>query len=116
MELLLRLVIDEGPLPEIFDVTLAFIHACRDGIPYASLGYEFALLHHLGLLPGDGELLQFASVGSFECAYLQQCRMGIIGTIRSDCDLGCLTALRDVLLDEHLETSLKAREIAKTMQ
>ena len=115
MELLLRLVIDEGPLPEIFDVTLAFIHACREEIPHASLGYGFALLHDLGLLPGDDGLLQFASIDASDCAYLQQCRVGIIGPIRSHGDHGRLSALRSVLLDGHLGTPLRAGAIAATM-
>ncbi|MBI2636320.1 recombination protein O N-terminal domain-containing protein [Candidatus Peregrinibacteria bacterium] len=115
IELLLRLVTDEGALPEIFDSTLAFIDACHDGVSLASLGYGFALLHHLGLLPGDDELGDFSAIGMHERAYLRSSLAGIFDDPHPECDLNKLMTLKSALLDDHLTTPMKAPEIAAAM-
>lgn len=115
IEILLRLVTDEGALPDVFDTTLAFITACREGIPHANSAYSFALLHHLGLLPGDDELENFSSLGSHERAYVQSSREGKVIAPHPDCDGGRLLALRTALLSEHLGAPLRAPDIAAAM-
>jgi len=49
---LLAVLHDGQPLPALFDVTLRFLGACSAG--NLVLPYTLCLLHHLGLLPGNG--------------------------------------------------------------
>ncbi|NOS68238.1 MAG: hypothetical protein HOO67_07855 [Candidatus Peribacteraceae bacterium] len=115
IELLLRLVTDEGALTDVFDTTLSFITACREGVRHASLGYSFSLLHQLGLLPGEEELEEFSSLEEHERAYVQSSREGKFLAPHLDCDCGRLLTLRSVLLSEHLGTPLKTTDIAAAM-
>lgn len=115
IELLLRLVTDEGALPDVFDATISFINACMDGVKYASLGYSFVLLHHLGLLPGEEELKELAPLNDAERAYLRSSRAGALILPNSICDPDRLIALRSVLLREHLKMPLKTPNIAAAM-
>lgn len=115
IELLLRLVTDEGALPDVFEATMSFVNASRDGFPHASLAYAFALLHCLGFLPGDSELIHFATLESAEFAYLQQCRCGIIAPPHSYCDHQKLFTLRSTLLNEHLTSPLKTAGVIAAM-
>ena len=115
IELLLRLVTDEGALPEVFDATLAFIGACREGVAHASLGYSFALLHHLGLLPDGEDLEQGASLTGTEHGYLRACCCGMFFAPVLECDIGRLFSLRAALLNEHLATPLKTANVVAAM-
>ncbi|MDD5026703.1 MAG: recombination protein O N-terminal domain-containing protein [Candidatus Peribacteraceae bacterium] len=50
-EILLALLHDEEALPEIFDLTLRFLHDCREGRGDPVLAFSLDLLRLLGLLP-----------------------------------------------------------------
>lgn len=115
IEMLLRLVTDEGALPDVFDATLSFIDACRRNVLHANLGYSFTLLHHLGLLPGVEELDEFSPLGAPERAYIDCCRTGKIAVPDRACDLDRLQTLRSVLQNEHLSAPLRTPDIAALM-
>ena len=53
MELLLRLLQDDEPLPEIFDATVEFVDLCADADKDPYVPYGLRLLVLLGLLPHD---------------------------------------------------------------
>lgn len=54
LEILLSLIHDEEPLPEIFERTEIFLNTCRGSSDV--LGYTISLLHHLGMLPSHSSL------------------------------------------------------------
>lgn len=116
IELLLRLVTDEGSLPDVFDVTLTFLDACRESVTHASLGYSFALLHRLGLLPEEREIQSFQE--TLTCAdhrYLQSCREGLLVSPGRECHPGPLCTLKTLLLDEQIRSPLKAAGVIAAM-
>lgn len=115
IELLLRLVTDEGALPDVFDVTFAFITACHQKIPHASLGYSFALLHCLGLLPEEEQILEHMNLGPLECAYLKSARGGQIIEHDAACNVPQLMTLRACLLEDQLHAPLKAAKVMAAM-
>jgi recombinational DNA repair protein (RecF pathway) len=115
VELLLRLVQHEGELPEVFDTTAAFVRASLAGDRHASLGYAFSLLHLLGFLPEEEEMGNFAELGAAEHAYIAACTMGTVSAPSDVCDINQLLQLKSALLEEHLQTPLKAANIASAM-
>lgn len=115
VELLLRLVTDEGALPEVFDLTLAFLTACHQGIPHANLGYGFALLHCLGLLPGEEQILERVHLDLPELDYLHAAREGRFTAPNVTCDAPRLIMLRTLLLEEQLSAPLKAMTVVAAM-
>lgn len=116
IELLLRLVTDEGALPDVFQTTAAFMDACQAGQPHAVLSYTFSLLHALGLLPGEGEIGHTESFTPAEQGYLRLCRSGHITDPDPSCDLGKLQRLRSGLLDELLASPLKTVKVSEAMR
>lgn len=115
IELLLRLVTDEGALPEVFDVTLAFLAACHQDIPHASLGYSFALLHCLGFLPEEQEMANFGALRSADHAYLEECRCGRVPAPgRSDTER--LQRLKTSLLEAHITAPLRSGRVLEAMR
>lgn len=115
IELLLRLVTDEGALPEVFDLTLAFLAACHHDVPHASLAYSFALLHCLGLLPGEEQILERVHLDPSELDWLRAAREGGIIAPDAACHLSRLTMLRTLLLEEQISAPLKAMTVAAAM-
>lgn len=51
-EMLLTILQEEDPLPELFVATLRFFTACTENKPYSVLPFTVELLELLGLLPG----------------------------------------------------------------
>lgn len=115
IELLLRLVTDEGPLPEVFDATMKFFDACADGVKHASLGYGFAVLHHLGFLPEEEEMQSLQSLNAASHAYLDACRAGNFRSPEAGCETDRLYALQSLLLEEHMQAPLRARGVSEAM-
>jgi len=109
MELLLHLVHDDEPLPNIFDATLAFLHLCATEKKQCVLAFTARVLHLLGVLPGeDTAILQQCS--SEEHRFLWHARTGKsdpIPSIESDhlCDI-LLMLIRD-----HTSAHFRAEEI-----
>lgn len=104
-EILLRLVPDEGELPEVFDVVAAFF---ADAVA-SPTAWTFRILHLLGFLPGDEELTEHFHLGSAERAYVNACRRN--QEIPSAEGLP-LERLKTLLLEPHLSSPLKAAPIA----
>ncbi|MDP7247191.1 MAG: recombination protein O N-terminal domain-containing protein [Candidatus Peribacteraceae bacterium] len=61
VELLISLLHDDEPLPEIFDLTLEFLRRCSKPEPESVLDFTVNVLRSLGLLPSDNELPQSES-------------------------------------------------------
>jgi DNA repair protein RecO len=116
VELLMRLVTDEGALPEVFAVTENFFAACRQSQPHAALAYAFALLHALGLLPGEEEAQALQPLLPAELAFVRLCRDGEITTPDPSCRIPVLSALRSTLLQEYVHNPLKAVAIGQQMR
>lgn len=116
IELLLRLVTDEGALPDVFNITLAFLSACRDSTAHASLGYSFALLHCLGLLPEEREMEAFGMLRSADHAYVDGCRNGRITLPEFGCDLTQLLHVRSALLEAHINSPLRSGRVLEAMR
>ncbi len=116
IELLLRLVTDEGTLPDVFDATLTFMDACRADHEHAVLGYSFCLLHALGFLPGEEEMANFQELNPAEHAYIRTCRLGELTQPDSSCNVGQLNALRLFILEEQLLSPLKAGDVVLAMR
>ena len=114
IELLLRLVTDEGALPEVFDATLAFIHACGNGVSHAGLGYGFMLLHCLGLLPEGNELREFQPLTAAQSSYVDSCRSGTF--VAPAQEMNPLHVLQSILLADHLHTPLRSKEAIEAMR
>lgn len=115
VELLMRLVTDEGALPEIFDLTLAFLSACQDGVSHAGLAYGFALLHSLGFLPDAGEMQDMEPMASDGHAYVEACRKGVFAPPERGCDSDQLYALQSLLLEGHMNSPLRAKGVRRAM-
>ena len=102
IEVLLRLIQDEEPLPPVFDATLAFLQACDAGIPYASLAYRLRLLHLLGFLPDTDEMHRFFVLTETEEEFIQAARDGYFlreSRLQStrNLELVCMKFLQDQL-------------------
>lgn len=114
VELLLRLVTDEGTLPDVFDVTQQFfLHADH---PHASLTYTFSLLHLLGLLPGETEITALQQLTVPEEGYLRVCRSGQFSAPDASCDLARLYQLRSMILEDHIHAPLKSAAVLSRMR
>ncbi len=74
MELLLALLHDEEPLPELFTVTLRFLERCGQD-PHSMLPFTLTTLKILGLLPAHNEPF-FADCSAAQKLMLQQCGAG----------------------------------------
>ena len=116
IELLLRLVSDEGALPDVFDATIKFIEACNGDVAHASLGYSFALLHHLGYLPEEGEIQSMIPcMNSASHSYMRDSRAGLFQAPQPGCALDALVQLRSALLESHIAAPLKAHDVIEAM-
>jgi DNA repair protein RecO len=110
IELVLRFTEDEEPLPQLFDVLSAYLHAaalpeCDPFVPFT-----FMLLHLLGFLPLDAEDRRFARLSHEGRAYERACTHSL--TVDMLCSAPAhpaeLETFRDALLEEHLLQPLKA--------
>ena len=85
IELLISLLHDDKPLPELFDLTLEFLQKCPEPEPEPVLPFTINVLRSLGLLPTDADLPQSESE---------------------------LNALCNEIISEHANTAPKASKIA----
>ncbi len=108
IEILLRLVTHEEPLPMVFDATLLFLLTADD--PQALLRYVFSLLALLGLLPDAGTLQAMETLGEPERAFLRCARRDVQLPILAPEPARTLRNLADMLLTAHLTAPLKAGE------
>lgn len=96
IELLLALVRNEEPLPEVFDATVAFLAACEQGVPHAALRYGFRLVSQLGFLPEDGRVDEMSSLSTEE--------------------IGRMASLLRVTLEDQLSVRLRAGDVAAALR
>lgn len=108
VELLMRLVPEEGTLLEVFDATLKFFET-----PHV-LSYTFCLLHLLGLLPGERDMQ--TSLSPAEQAFISSCRAGGITPPDPACNTRRLQTLRTGFLEEQLSFPLKTSGIIEAMK
>jgi DNA repair protein RecO (recombination protein O) len=108
-ELLLSLLSDEEPVPEIYDATVEFLNL-RSKAPPNLLAYSFRLLHLLGVLPETESSPEMARLSDEEKAFLEGCRhtpmkQEVKPTHR-------LSALCERLIAEHVTRPLRAPAVA----
>ncbi len=104
VELLLKLVTDQGELPDAFEATLRFFHAAFQD-PSAVLTYHLALCHTLGLLPENAEMGM--PVPQEAQALLTLCRKGECPAVPQHLRQ-LFTRLRDGVVRNHLTAPLRA--------
>lgn len=113
IELLLVLTEEDEPLPEVFDLLHAFLHACHDDTLRPLIPFQLRLLHLLGHLPTHTDDERVARLPSAVTAFLTLCT-------RTD-DLKMLSLLVPAdptldpflrsLIDSHLSRPLKSEGI-----
>jgi len=109
MELLLSLLSDEDPVPEIFDAAVQFLLASPDE-PHRIIAFSFRLLHLLGVLP-EWHDERFARLTPEEHAFITGNARGAIATPVPS-GLKRLLALSQEMLAEHVTRALKAPAVA----
>jgi len=110
IELLLAVLHDEEPLPEIYDATLRFLEACNRQ-KESTLPFMISLLGHMGLLPEESHA-HFETLSETQKRFLQTC-------VRANNDYPALTpkehrtlfSLCTGLFSEHTMRPLKATHI-----
>lgn len=115
-ELLLRLIQDEEPMPAAYAASAAFIRACAEGIPHASVAYGLRLLHLLGLLPDEKEIMTVMSLTGPEREYLQMAREGYFLRNIDVQHMGKLERIVERFSEEHLSGPLKAPGVIRAME
>ncbi|MBI3618529.1 DNA repair protein RecO [Candidatus Peregrinibacteria bacterium] len=107
-ELLLSLLHEEEPLPEIFDATVAFLDTCGTS-PHRVLTFTLQLLSLLGLLPGREGLKNFLHPTPLETAFIVAAVHG--ASLASIDDPRRLEKLCAVLLEDQLKSPLQAGKV-----
>ncbi len=115
-ELLMRMLSEEEPLPDVFTASIAFLQACSEGVPHAELAYSLRLFHLLGLLPAESHILSFASLTGPEREYVHMAREGYFLRETDVKDAAKLERLLDRLIEGQLSTPLKAPGVVRAMQ
>jgi DNA repair protein RecO (recombination protein O) len=113
IEVLLMLTEDLEPLPEVFDLTVAYLRACIAGLGHPVLAYELALLARLGLLPATDEDPRFADLSPGARAFVLTAATAKDSTVlaSSDFPLEEVERFRDQMFAEQLPRPLKARQL-----
>ncbi|MBI1812451.1 DNA repair protein RecO [Candidatus Peregrinibacteria bacterium] len=107
-ELLLSLLHEEEPLPEIFDATSTFLHSCGTA-PHQVLAFTLRLLSLLGLLPGQKELRNFLDPSPIESRFMEAALRGIsLSFLENPKRLDRLCAF---LLEDQLKSPLRAGKV-----
>lgn len=114
-EMLLRLTQDEEPLPSVFAASDAFIRACAEGIPHAATAYGLRLIHLLGLLPGEKDIMTFTSLTGPEREYLQMAREGYFLRNVDVENIGRMERILERFSQEHLTSPLRAPGVIRAM-
>jgi len=71
VEILLHVLHDEQPLPEIFDALLHFLSYCSTEKEPTSLPFTLQLLHLLGMLPDRENIYRFGTYSSEQITYME---------------------------------------------
>ncbi len=111
-ELLILLLQDEDPLPEIFDALEVFL---REHLPVSSAAmpaFTINILALLGFLPDTDALDAFGTCGQNEHAFIRAAMEGECPTADAD-TLKHVHQIIDALLAEHITTPLKAQTLSE---
>jgi recombinational DNA repair protein (RecF pathway) len=103
-ELLLRLTQDDEPLPEVFQATLCFLHACEHPARGHVIAYTFCLLHLLGFLPEAQDL----PVTGTDLAFIETARKAAFESLPAVQSEGKLREVAATYLRDQLNGPLKA--------
>jgi hypothetical protein len=115
MELLLTLLHDSDPSPEVFDAAVAFLGRCA-GPCDPVLAFSLQFLAQLGLLPLSDDDTRFRALGSTSKDYVRACADAVAWAAAADMD-----AAQDVarfcsaIINDHLSSPLKAKEAARLL-
>lgn len=116
IELLLALLQDEEPLPEIYEGTLEFLQTCAENKTGQLLPYTLFVLHFLGSLPETShESFHFSSDAGKE--FLRQSKKGMWNELPplSEKEQRAFSHVCSDIIHQHGTRPLKAEVIAQTM-
>ena len=111
--MLLRLLQDEEPLPDVFDAAVDFLRTCEEPSKERILAFMFRLLHLLGHLPEGGNADYFAHLSAEENNFIERARRG--GDTPSLPSRTTLQTLGAALLSEQISGPLRAGEVAVSL-
>lgn len=113
IELLLQVLQDDDPQPELYASTLVFLRSCTHEPEQHFLAYGLQLLSHLGLLPDEEGIRQFVELEDDEVHFLRCALCGEAPPlVKNDANLRQLLKL---LFAQTLSTGLKSPAVAKAM-
>ncbi|MBI3331622.1 DNA repair protein RecO [Candidatus Peregrinibacteria bacterium] len=111
MELLLGLLEDGEPLPEVFDLTVELLaHRAVDRV--VMLGFILRLLHLLGFLPESSNDHLFSGLSDAERTFVDHCRAGMTLSALSLDRPDLLERTAKILLADQLRSPLKVPGVA----
>jgi len=104
MELLLALLHDEEPLPDVFDLTQQFI-----GSDMPSLPFSIQLLHRLGLFPDTDNSIYTQNLSPYEHTMMKQCIDGTWSDSAESEPAPRLAQICQMLIAEQLSRPLRTQ-------
>lgn len=116
MELLLGLLEDDHPLPEVFDLTVELLRSAEDAHSTLLLAYTIRLLDLLGLMPESTNTSLFIDLAPEDRLFVKQCcdRVPLQDlTIISSKKLEIMTRL---ILSDQLRSPLRATAVAAALR
>ena len=108
VEVLLGLLHDEYPLPDLFDATAAFLIRSGDG-DHIVLAFTFRVLHLFGVLPAPPEYPPTLSLQ--EHAFIQASQYFPLRAVPPLTELGKLRSFCNSILQEQLRRPLRAQPV-----
>ena len=114
-ELLIRLLQEEEPMPQIFSASVAFLQACSEGVPHASLAFSIRVLHLLGLLAAESHITSSIALTGAEREYLEMAREGYFLRETELRDCSKLERMMDKMIEGQLTSPLKAPKVVSAM-
>ena len=116
VELLLALLEDDQPLPEVFDLTVELLRSTQDAHPTLLLAYTIRLLDLLGLMPESTNTSLFADLAPEDRLFVQQCcermplhNLALTSPVK-------LERMMRLLLSDQLRSPLRATAVAMALR
>lgn len=113
IELLLLLIEDDEPLPEVFDLLFQFLHVCGVDPVRSKLAFQLRLFHLLGLLPAHLDDRRFLDLSDDEKAFVRLCGVSAdFGKLCSEAENSeRLPPLVESLVAEHARRDLRSSDV-----
>lgn len=108
LELLLALLPDQAPLPELFTLSLDFLRLVSGGGQSLLVAYTLRTLAFLGLLPESSNVEFFGGLSAEETAFIRACLRGDPLSALADRDVRRLKHRTTALLAHGLSSPLRA--------